>query len=265
MKDQIKNSTLKLRELPIRVIIPNMVTFLAMACGISAIQYAANSEWQRSIIMIVLASVFDGLDGRVARMLKGTSNFGAELDSLSDFVSFGVAPGFLMYRWSASPDVMEKEIGWVLALLFACSCAFRLARFNTMLDRETPPHWKNYFTGLPAPGGAAVAIIPILFYFNSNTSIFASAWVVKAFLLLSALLMVSRIPTVSFKKIKIPVAAIPPLFVILIVAIGCLFVRPWLTLGVVFSIYLCSVPFSVICFIRTRKKLSSGENVDIQV
>ena len=132
----------RLKELPFNMIIPNMVTLLALSCGVTAMRFAVQEKWEWAVIAIIMAAIFDGLDGRVARLLQGTSKFGAELDSLSDFVSFGVAPAFVMYYWAMT---VYPKIGWMLALLLAICCALRLARFNTMLDEEPRPKYWDYF------------------------------------------------------------------------------------------------------------------------
>ena len=147
-----------IKGVPIRVLVPNMVTLLALCAGITSIRMGVDGRYELAVSLIVLAAVFDALDGRIARFLKGTSRFGAEMDSLADFVNFGVAPAVLVYLWSLES---MKNLGWIVCLAFALCCAMRLARFNVALDDEDAPAWKsNFFSGVPAPAGAAIALLP---------------------------------------------------------------------------------------------------------
>ena len=146
-----------------------MVTMMALCSGVTSIRYAIAEDWSKAVLCIFLAALFDGLDGRVARFLKASSKFGAELDSLSDFVSFGVAPAILIYQWSLSS---LPRFGWLFCLIFAMGMAMRLARFNTMLDMDdTPPYWSHYFVGVPAPMAAAIAVaVSMTGIFTKNAS-----------------------------------------------------------------------------------------------
>lgn len=165
--EKIKKITLvkpKLPVLPFRKLAPNMVTMMALCSGVTSMRYTMQEDWVKAVICIFLAAFFDGLDGRVARMLKGSSKFGAELDSLSDFVSFGVAPSLLMYQWTLF-DL--PKFGWFFCLLFSIGMSMRLARFNTMLEAEPQPeYWHHFFVGVPAPAAAALGIFPVLASFE---------------------------------------------------------------------------------------------------
>ena len=205
----------RIHDLPFNRIAPNMVTLSALASGVTSIRFAMEGRWEYAVIAICLAAVFDALDGRVARMLHGASNFGAELDSLSDVVCFGVAPGVLMFFWTLEA---QAPAGWICALMMPLCCAMRLARFNIMLAGPQPSYWKHFFVGLPAPGGALVALTPIMLYFYYPADAFRCPYVVEAFLLLSALLMASRLPTISLKKIRVPVRYV--VFVLLFYALN---------------------------------------------
>ncbi len=241
----------RIKELPFNMIIPNVVTLLALSCGVTAMRWAVQGKWELAVVAIILAAIFDGLDGRVARLLQGTSKFGAELDSLSDFVSFGVAPAFIVYHWAM---LAYPKIGWILALMFAICCALRLARFNTMLDEEPrPPYWNYFFVGLPAPGGAMVAIAPLMLYLYEPLAVFASPWFVGFFMFLAAILMASRIPTICIKKLKIPAKCMPLLLVSAALYVGCLFTQFWLTMSVSTILYLMMTPFGGIVFAKMKK------------
>ena len=164
INNKLRLSKQKLTSLPFRKIAPNIVTMLALCAGVTSIRYSIAENWAMAVICIFLAAFFDGLDGRVARMLKGSTKFGAELDSLSDFVSFGVAPAILMFQWTLF-DL--PKFGWFFCLLFAIGMSMRLARFNTMLDEDPQPeYWHHFFVGVPAPAAAALAIMPIMMTFD---------------------------------------------------------------------------------------------------
>ncbi len=241
----------KLTGLPFRKIAPNIVTMLALCAGVTSIRYAIQDDWVKAIICIFLAALFDGLDGRVARMLKGSTKFGAELDSLSDFVSFGVAPAILMYQWTLYDF---PRFGWFFCLLFACGMAMRLARFNTMLDEEPQPeYWHHFFVGVPAPAAAALAITPIMVSFDNPELL----WLrdnnyCAALMCVVALLMVSRIPTVSTKKWRVPGYMFIPLMLLVALFASFIITAPWLTLGIMIGLYAISIPFGVICFLKLK-------------
>jgi CDP-diacylglycerol--serine O-phosphatidyltransferase len=249
----VEFSTDKFAEMPFRKLVPNIVTMLALCSGMTSIRYAISENWTRAVLFIFLAALFDGLDGRVARMLKASSKFGAELDSLSDFISFGVAPAILMYQWCLF-DL--KKIGWFFCLLFAMGMALRLARFNTMLEDETvPPYWSHYFTGVPAPAAAAMVIMPILLGFDLaetkpllRTHVFCSIWMCIVFYLET-----SRIPTLSLKKAKIKPSMVIPLLVFVAIVAHFLFTQTSLTLGILTALYALSIPFSCLSFLRDKK------------
>lgn len=259
----------RIKDLPFNRIAPNLVTLAALASGVTSIRFSMEGRWEVAVIAILMASVFDALDGRVARMLHGASNFGAELDSLSDCVCFGVAPGLLMYFWTLEN---QAPAGWILALLVPLCCALRLARFNIMLDGPQPSYWKHFFVGLPAPGGAYVALTPIMLYLYCQNNdfqyaetlrnLFRSAVFVEVFLFLSAFLMASRLPTISLKKIRIPAAFLPVFLITAGLFIGALFYEPWLTVGVMGVVYIITVPFCSIVFLRWKKAALQEQAVE---
>src|SRR5882672_6502595 len=191
----------RIQELSVNRIVPNILTLLALCAGMTAIRFALNGNFQAAVYAIIVAGVLDGLDGRVARLLKVTSQFGAELDSLSDFVSFGVAPAAVMYLWTMSD---MHSVGWAIVLIYAVCCALRLARFNTQLSAEPAPAVAGYFTGVPAPGGAGLVIMPMFASFEWGDWIVRSPYLGAVWISGIALLMVSRIPTLSLKKFHVP-------------------------------------------------------------
>jgi CDP-diacylglycerol--serine O-phosphatidyltransferase len=190
----------------------------------------------------MVAGVLDGLDGRVARLLRATSHFGAELDSLSDFISFGVAPAAVIYLWSMQA---LHGAGWAIVLVFAVCCALRLARFNTQLGIEAPAHASQYFTGVPAPAGAGLAIMPMFVSFEWGDWIIRSPYLVGIWVTGVALLMVSTVPTVSLKKFRIPHHLVMPTLLGIGILAAFLTTAPWPTLTVVGLAYLGSIPWTM--------------------
>src|SRR5229473_2840071 len=196
-------------------LIPNILTLLALCAGMTAIRLALAGKFESAAAAIIIAGVLDGIDGRIARLLKGTSPFGAQLDSLSDFVSFGVAPAVLLYIWTMAT---LQSLGWVIVLLFGVCCALRLARFNTQIGAELPPYAYNFFTGVPAPMGAFLVMMPLFFSFEFGTEIFRSPYVNGAVLAGVAALMISRVPTYSFKRLRLsPEAWIATILVVVVI------------------------------------------------
>ena len=242
----------RLRPLPLRSLAPNILTVLALCAGLTAIHFALLERWQLAVLAIVVAGVFDGLDGRLARLLKGTTKFGAELDSLSDFVSFGVAPGVLLYNWSLR-DV--GGVGWILVLAFAVSCALRLARFNTALEEPDRPAFMRYFfTGVPAPGGGGLVLLPMMLSFQGFEAFFRLPVVIGPYLVLISFLMVSRIPTYSFKRIRVRREYVLPVLMLVGLLAAFLVSYPWLALTVLGVLYLATIPVSARAFRRMERE-----------
>lgn len=252
---KINRSKQKLTSLPFRKIAPNIVTTLALCAGITSIRYALVDSWGRAVFCIFLAAFFDMLDGRVARMLKGSTKFGAELDSLSDFVSFGVAPALLMYMWTLNS---LPKFGWFFCLLFSICAAMRLARFNTMLDDEPQEdYWHNFFVGVPAPAGAGLCILPIMLSIEFPEVVFLhNVWFCGLVMCLVAMLMVSKIPTLSVKHMKIPTYMIIPLLVLVVFLAAQMLSQPWLMLSLITILYALSLPVGALLFIKARKAAS---------
>src|SRR5437660_147351 len=209
----------RLRQIPVRVLVPNVITLLALCAGLTGIRLAIEERYELALGAIVFAAVLDAVDGRVARMIKGTSRFGAELDSLADFVNFGVAPGLILYFWGLKE---LKSVGWIAAIVFATCAGLRLARFNVAIDEPNRPAWtSNFFVGMPAPAGAITVLLPIYLYFIELPGVFFPAPLTFLYTLAIALLMVSRLPVSSGKKLgtRVPRDMVPPVF-----AVGALLV-----------------------------------------
>ena len=235
-----------LRSVPIRIILPNLVTLLALCMGITAIRYAIEGRFEAAVIAIVAAAVLDGLDGRIARALNGTSRFGAELDSLADFIDFGVAPALILYLWSLHEI---KNFGWFAALVFAVACALRLARFNVALEDDDKPSWAgNFFTGMPAPAGAIVVLLPLYLHLSEarleNLPQFVPFEI--AYVLLVAMLMASRIPHFSGKNMgRVPREMVIFVLFGVVVTILLLYTFPMEMLIGITLAYLGLIPVSV--------------------
>lgn len=234
-------------------LIPNMLTLAALCAGVTGMLYALDANWERAVIAVTVAGVLDGLDGRIARALDATSRFGAELDSLSDFVSFGVAPAVIVYLFSLKPT---GGLGWALALLFAVCCALRLARFNTELETGSPlPGWaKNFLVGVPAPAGAGLALLPLILSLQFGVELLGHPALNALMLVFVAGLMVSRIPTLGFKRVRIQ----PQYVVFVLLGVGALtaflVASPWLTLGAVGIAYLASLPYGLVLYRRRERR-----------
>jgi CDP-diacylglycerol--serine O-phosphatidyltransferase len=236
---------------PFRVIVPNIITLIALCLGLTAIRLAYEGRYEPAVIAIIVAAFLDGVDGRVARLLKGTSRFGAELDSLADFVNFGVTPALILYSFILHE---LKAIGWISVLVFAIAMALRLARFNVMLDDPDRPEWKkNFFTGMPAPAGAVTSLLPLyLSFLGVPVSGAAIAPIVLIYLLGLAFLMVSTIPVYSGKNVgsNVPRHWVLPIFVLSVAAFGLLLSFPFEMLTAITVVFLATIPIGVL---RYRK------------
>ncbi|MBM3567652.1 MAG: CDP-diacylglycerol--serine O-phosphatidyltransferase [Alphaproteobacteria bacterium] len=234
----------RLRLLPLIMLTPNILTVLALCAGLTAILFALSQDWTLAVVAILLAGVLDGLDGRLARLLKVAGKFGAELDSLADFVSFGVAPGIVAYLWSLNEF---GRFGWIVALVYIVCCGLRLARFNTALeDPAKAALAAMFFTGVPAPAAAGLAVVPMIVTFQWDLAAFRHPALVGAHLLVIAFLMVSRIPTFAFKKIRVRRDLVLPMLLVVGVLATALAAMPWATLTVIGVAYVALIPFSIV-------------------
>ncbi len=233
----------RFRPIPVRMLVPNVITLLAICAGLTAIRLSTEGRMELAVAAIVFAAVLDGIDGRVARLIKGQSKFGAELDSLADFVNFGVAPGLMLYFWQLRE---LHDVGWIAAMVFAISGGLRLARFNaSMDDPNKPPFAANYFTGVPAPAGAVIALLPVYLAF---LGVYKSPALLTAFYtLFIAFLMVSRLPVFSGKSVRmrVPPELVLPVFVGVVLFIALLIGYPWYILSTGSVLYLLSLPLGL--------------------
>lgn len=242
--------------IPFRALVPNAVTALALCFGLTGIRFAFGGEWEKALAAIVFAGVLDGMDGRIARLLRAQSRFGAELDSLSDVIAFGVAPALVMFLWSLEH---APQFGWTAALALALACALRLARFNARIDVDDQPHKSaGFLTGVPAPAGAGLAFIPIYLWLLTGMEIFRAWYVTMPWLLFVAILLISSIATYSWSSLRVRRSS--RLFVIAGVGLlgAALVTNPWTTLLMISLIYLALIPFSIASYARVKRRRVSA-------
>ncbi len=243
--ERVEPKRARFKSIPFRLIAPNLVTLLALCLGLTAMRLIVEGRLETATICILVAAALDGVDGRLARLLKGTSRFGAELDSLSDFVNFGVATGYVLWIFVLH-DL--KSFGWIIVLTLACAMALRLARFNVMIDDPNRPDWqKNFFVGMPAPAGAITALLPIYLQMIGLPVQEYGAAFVGLYILFIAFLTISRIPCYAGKTLgtRVPRDMVLPLFAAAVIVAGLLFAYTFETLSVVVLAYLALIPVSV--------------------
>ncbi len=243
--ERVEPKRARFKSIPFRLIAPNLVTLLALCLGLTAMRLVVEGKLETATICILIAAALDGVDGRLARMLKGTSRFGAELDSLSDFVNFGVATGYVLWIFVLH-DL--KSFGWIIVLTLACAMALRLARFNVMIDDPDRPDWqKNFFVGMPAPAGAITAMLPLYLHAIGLPVQDYGAPFVGLYILFIAFLTISRIPCYAGKTLgaRIPRDMVLPIFVAVVVIAGLLFAYTFEMLTLVVVAYLALIPLSV--------------------
>ncbi len=250
--------------LTLRAMVPNAITAAALCVGLTGIRFAIGGEFERSMQAVILAGLLDGIDGRIARLLKAESRFGAELDSLADSISFGVAPALIFYLWALQP---LQSLGWLAALWFAICCVLRLARFNARIDMADEPRKQaGFLTGVPAPMGAGLAFLPMYLWIASgHNELFAEPAVVAVWLVLIAFLMISNLPTLSWGKLRPRRGVRLELIAVVAVLAALLLQEPWFTLVGLSVAYLLTIPVGVIAYWRSvrRRRASLGSEQDV--
>ena len=249
-----------MKKVDFRVALPNFITILGLCLGLNSLKLAFEGNFEKSITFIVLAAILDALDGRIARLIKGTSKFGAELDSLTDFVNFGVCPSLIVYFWSLNAF---QFYGWIVALLFVVACCLRLARFNIdTSNNDEKYNWRiNFFSGVPAPAGAGLVLMPMIVSFSDFGFLvddFINENTVLAIMLFTSFLMISKIPTYAMKKIKISKSSFVLLALSSVLFFGLLFNKMFETLTVLGIFYFISIPISFVHF----SKLKSTKDIN---
>ena len=264
------------QQVPLRAIVPNLVTSLAACAGITSISLSSEGRFEHALVAILIACVCDGMDGRVARLLNASSKLGAELDSLADFVNFGVAPAMFMYFWmtggpmhvlggAAVPSPLIRIV-LCCALYYALCDCFRLARFNTMLEQPSLPYWKHFFTGVPAPGGCWMVLSPAILSLaldaKGTAPVLATAlqnpWTGIFMLLFVGTLMASRLPTISLKALHVKRKFLLPVMACLLMLVALLVSNFWMTIGVLGFMYILTVPVTCWLFVRARAAWEGG-------
>ncbi len=240
----------RIREIPIRMVLPNLITVLAICAGLSGIRLAFENRFETAVVMVLVAAFLDGIDGRVARMLKTTTKFGAQMDSLADIVNFGVAPSLVLYAYLLD---QARGLGWIAALLFAIACALRLARFNVMGDEPNRPAWQaDYFVGVPAPAGAVLVLLPVYLGFLGIDLSRPFAYASTIYTVLIALLLISRLPVYSGKSFgtKIHRDIVMPLILVVVLYVSVLASYTWETLTASAIFYLATLPIGFRAYSR---------------
>ena len=238
----VQRNKRRFRIMSLSTLIPNLITVMALCSGLTGVRFAFQERWEFAVAAIVMAAIFDALDGRLARLLKGLSRFGAELDSLSDFISFGVAPALILFLWTTQE---VRGFGWMSSLFFATCMALRLARFNTHLDDFDPRFFANrFFSGVPAPAAAGLACLPLILSFEFGSTFVSNPHLVATWMSIIGLMMVSSVPTFSFKATKLPQKLILPVLLVAGLFIAAILSEPWLSLGSLIIIYLLTIPIS---------------------
>lgn len=251
-----RNATGKVRGLPLRALIPNSITVLALCVGLGAVRFALLGQWEAALASIVVAGILDGFDGRIARLLRGATRFGAELDSLSDVIAFGVAPAMIVYLWTLQE---MPRYGWIFALAHAVACALRLARFNANIDADEQPHKSaGFLTGVPAPSGAGLLLLPIFLWIVTEAEIFRNFYLVAGWTGLVAFLMVSNVATFSWSSVRLKKGYLFGALAGMAAIILTLVTVPWVTLSVAAIAYALSIPFSMTAYAKVRQRRASA-------
>ena len=265
--EQPKNNFKMVSDKKARMILPNAITLIGVCIGLTSIKFALDGKFALAIIAILFAGLMDALDGRIARLIKGTSKMGKELDSLGDVISFGVAPAFIMYFWSL--QYLDK-LGWFVCLMYVVCVALRLARFN--VNSEEEPSWKdNFFEGVPAPAGGIIVLMPLVLSFSGLGEFFFKInydLVVPTFFIMVSILLISIIPTYSFKKIVIPRSMTKFLLFGIVLFFGALLVYTFKVLVISIFLYLCLIPVSYLHYKKIKKEKNivteKNENDDLE-
>lgn len=244
------------RGLAMRAVVPNAITAAALCSGLTGIRFAISGNWQAAIVAVILAGVLDVMDGRIARLLKAQSRFGAELDSLADSLSFGTAPALILFLWSLT-DL--TRLGWFAALAFALCGALRLARFNAQIDVSDQPHKSaGFLTGVPAPVGAGLALLPIYLWIATGEDVFRDPRLVAPWTALMAVLMISNVPTLSWTLMRPRRGIRLGLIAVLGIVFAALLLEPWWTLIAICAIYLALLPYAWVRYAKVRRQRASA-------
>ncbi len=237
-----------MKKLSLRSLIPNLFTFISLTFGLTAIKFAIDGKWEISVSLIVFASFLDNIDGKLARFLKTNSDFGVELDSLADFISFGIAPAIIVYLWSKSLFV---ETSWAVVIFYAICSSSRLAKFNlTNFENKNDSKKIKYFSGISTPAAAGLTLLPMMIYFRFSPDLPLNEVIIKFYIFIPAILMISNIPTYSLKGVKFEKKLMPFLIIILASILSLLLTDFWLAMIIIIIVYFLSIPFAIYEFRR---------------
>ena len=235
-----------MKKLSLRSLIPNLFTFISLTLGLTALKFAIENKWQISVSLVIFASFLDNIDGKIARLLKSNSNFGVELDSLSDLISFGVTPAIIVYLWSESMSIQGM---WAMVIFYAICSTSRLARFN-ISSHENQSNSKKikFFSGISTPAAAGLTLLPLMFYFRFNIDFFINTYFIKFYLIIPSVLMISNLPTYSLKGIKFEKKLLPFVIILLASFLSLLLTDFWLAMIILITTYYLSIPLAIYDF-----------------
>ena len=235
-----------MKKLSLRSLIPNLFTFISLTLGLTALKFAIENKWQISVSLVVFASFLDNIDGKIARLLKSNSNFGVELDSLSDLISFGVTPAIIVYLWSESMAIQGM---WAMVIFYAICSTSRLARFNVS-SQENQSNLKKikFFSGISTPAAAGLTLLPLMFNFRFNVDFFINTYFIKFYLVIPSILMISNVPTFSLKGIKFEKKLLPLVIILLASFLSLLLTDFWLAMIILITTYYLSIPLAIYDF-----------------
>ena len=235
-----------MKKLSLRSLIPNLFTFISLTLGLTALKFAIENKWQISVSLVVFASFLDNIDGKIARLLKSNSNFGVELDSLSDLISFGVTPAIIVYLWSESMAIQGM---WAMVIFYAICSTSRLARFNvSSQDNQSNLKKIKFFSGISTPAAAGLTLLPLMFNFRFNVDFFINTYFIKFYLVIPSILMISNVPTFSLKGIKFEKKLLPFVIILLASFLSLLLTDFWLAMIILITTYYLSIPFAIYDF-----------------
>ena len=259
-EDEIPQSARGPKGLSLRAVVPNAITAAALCSGLTGIRFAISGDWPEAIYAVILAGLLDGIDGRIARLLKAQSRFGAELDSLADSLSFGMAPALILYLWTLQ-DI--PRVGWFASLAFAICCALRLARFNAQIDTDEQPHKSaGYLTGVPAPVGAGLAFLPFYLWMATGYDEFRNPVAMGIWMALIAFLMISNVATLSWTSIRPRRNVRLELIALVGIVFAALLSEPWWTLAVISAGYMALMPYGMVKYGRIKRQRTSALPAD---
>ncbi len=251
-EDEAPQGAGKVKGLTLRAVLPNAITAAALCSGLTGVRFAISGDWREAIFAVILAGLLDGIDGRIARLLKAQSRFGAELDSLADSLSFGMAPALILYLWTLQEI---PRVGWFASLAFAICCALRLARFNAQIDTDDQPHKSaGFLTGVPAPVGAGLVFLPFYLWMATGYEYFRNPVAMSLWMAVIAFLMISNVATLSWASIRPRKSVRLELIAVVGIVFAALLLEPWWTLTAICALYLILMPLGIARYAKVKRQ-----------